>query len=300
MRVGFIGLGTMGRPMALNLLRHRHEMTVYARRPVSLEPLLERGATAVATPAELAAQCDVVFTMLTGTRDVEEVVLAAGTGIIHGARPGTIVIDTSTIDPACTRVIGERLSASSIDLLDAPVSGGPQGAQDATLSIMVGGNAEVIERARPLFNCIGTKILHMGSQGAGQVTKACHQLLLLVTAQGVAESLTLARRAGLDVERVQQAMMGGMASSRVLEFFGGRMARRDFAAGIESRLYHKDLDIVLQLAHALGVALPAGAVTMQFINGLHGRGRGGDDLSSLITLVEAVGALGGSQSPNTS
>ena len=258
------------------------------------------GATAVATPAELAAQCDVVFTMLTGTRDVEEVVLAAGTGIIHGARPGTIVIDTSTIDPACTRVIGERLSASSIDLLDAPVSGGPQGAQDATLSIMVGGNAEVIERARPLFNCIGTKILHMGSQGAGQVTKACHQLLLLVTAQGVAESLTLARRAGLDVERVQQAMMGGMASSRVLEFFGGRMARRDFAAGIESRLYHKDLDIVLQLAHALGVALPAGAVTMQFINGLHGRGRGGDDLSSLITLVEAVGALGVSQSPNTS
>jgi len=300
MRVGFIGLGTMGRPMALNLLRHRHEMTVYARRPVALEPLLERGATAVATPAELAAQCDVVFTMLTGTRDVEEIVLAAGTGIIHGARPGTIVIDTSTIDPARTRVLGERLSESSIDLLDAPVSGGPQGAQDATLSIMVGGNAEVIERARPLFNCIGTKILHMGPQGAGQVTKACHQLLLLVTAQGVAESLTLARRAGLDVERVQQAMMDGMASSRVLEFFGGRMARRDFAAGIESRLYRKDLDIVLQLAHALGVTLPAGAVTMRFINGLHSRGRGGDDLSSLITLVEAVGDLGVSQSRNTS
>ena len=300
MRVGFIGLGTMGRPMALNLLRHRHEMTVYARRPVALEPLLERGATAVATPAELAAQCDVVFTMLTGTRDVEEIVLAAGTGIIHGARPGTIVIDTSTIDPARTRVIGERLSESSIDLLDAPVSGGPQGAQDATLSIMVGGNAEVIERARPLFNCIGTKILHMGPQGAGQVTKACHQLLLLVTAQGVAESLTLARRAGLDVERVQQAMMDGMASSRVLEFFGGRMARRDFAAGIESRLYRKDLDIVLQLAHALGVTLPAGAVTMRFINGLHSCGRGGDDLSSLITLVEAVGDPGVSPSRNTS
>ena len=300
MRVGFIGLGTMGRPMALNLLRRRHEMTVYARRPVALEPLLERGATAVATPAELAAQCDVVFTMLTGTRDVEEIVLAAGTGIIHGARPGTIVIDTSTIDPARTRVIGERLSESSIDLLDAPVSGGPQGAQDATLSIMVGGNAEVIERARPLFNCIGTKILHMGPQGAGQVTKACHQLLLLVTAQGVAESLTLARRAGLDVERVQQAMMDGMASSRVLEFFGGRMARRDFAAGIESRLYRKDLDIVLQLAHALGVTLPAGAVTMRFINGLHSCGRGGDDLSSLITLVEAVGDPGVSPSRNTS
>ena len=129
----------------------------------------------------------------------------------------------------------------------------------------------------------------MGEQGAGQGTKACHQLLLLITAQGVAEALTLASRAGLDVQQVQQAMMGGMASSRVLEFFGDRMARRDFSAGIESRLYHKDLDIVMQLAHSLGVALPAGAVTMQFVNGLHGQGRGTDDLSSLITLLESLG-----------
>ena len=303
MRVGFIGLGTMGRPMALNVMRHRHDLTVYARRPAALEPLVERGATVAATPAELAAGCDVVFTMLTSTDDVEDVVLGTDGGIIQGARAGTVVIDTSTIDPARTRSIGERLEASGLDLLDAPVSGGPHGAKDATLSIMVGGKAEVLERARPLLECIGTKILHMGDQGAGQVTKACHQLLLLVTAQGVAESLTLARRAGLDPERVQQAMMGGMASSRVLEFFGERMARRDFAAGIESRLYHKDLDIVLQLAHALGVALPAGAVTMQLINGLHGRGRGGDDLSSLITVVEEMGARrarGASQSEEPS
>ena len=227
--------------------------------------------------------------MLTGTRDVERIVLGEN-GVVHGARPGTLVIDTSTIDPAAARAIGAELASSGLDLLDAPVSGGPHGARDATLSIMVGGTAAALERARPLFDCIGAKVLYMGEQGAGQATKACHQLLLLVTAEGVAESLTLARRAGLDVERVQQAMMGGMASSRVLDFFGARMARREFEEGIESRLYHKDLHIVLNLAHDLGVAVPAGALTMQLVNGLAGRGLGGADLSALITLVENLGA----------
>ena len=288
MRVGFIGLGVMGRPMTLNLLRGRHEVTVHARRAASLDPLLERGATAAPTPAALAAECEAVFTMLTATSDVEQILLG-GEGVAQGARPGTVVIDTSTIDPTATRAIASALAERGIDMLDAPVSGGPHGARDATLSIMVGGKAEVLERARPLFDCIGAKVLHMGDHGAGQVTKACHQLLLLVTAQGVAESLSLARRAGLDPGRVRHAMLQGMASSRVLDFFGDRMARRDFEAGIESRLYHKDLDIVLNLAHDLGVALPAGAVTMQFINGLHGRGRGRDDLSAILTLVEELG-----------
>ena len=291
MRVGFIGLGVMGRSMALNLLRARHDLTVYARRPVSREPLVERGAAPAATPAALAADCDAVFTMLTGTADVEQVLLGDD-GVVHGARPGTVVVDTSTIDPTATRAIAVRLGERGVDMLDAPVSGGPHGARDATLSIMVGGKADALERARPLFDCIGTKVLHMGDHGAGQATKACHQLLLLVTAQGVAEALTLARSAGLDAGKVREAMLQGMASSRVLDFFGDRMARRDFDAGIESRLYHKDLDIVLSLAHDLGVSLPAGAVTMQFINGLHGRGRGRDDLSALITLVEGLGVPG--------
>ena len=292
MRVGFIGLGVMGRSMALNLLRGRHELTVYARRAASLEPLVERGAATAETPAALAADCDAVFTMLTGTADVEQILLGDDGGVVHGARPGTVVIDTSTIDPTATRTIAARLEERGIDMLDAPVSGGPHGARDAKLSIMVGGKAGVLERARPLFDCVGTKVLHMGDHGAGQGTKACHQLLLLVTAQGVAEALTLARRAGLDAGKVREAMLQGMASSRVLDFFGDRMARCDFDAGIESRLYHKDLDIVLNLAHDLGVSLPAGAVTMQFINGLHGRGRGRDDLSALITLVEELGARG--------
>ena len=289
MRVGFIGLGVMGRPMALNLLRGRHEVTVCARRAASAAPLVERGAATVETPAALAAECDAVFTMVTGTSDVEGVLLGDG-GVVHGARPGTVVIDTSTIDPQATRAIAETLGERGIEMLDAPVSGGPQGARDATLSIMVGGKVEVLERVRPLLACVGAKVRHMGASGAGQATKACHQLLLLVTAQGVAEALTLARRSGLDAGRVREAMLDGMASSRVLDFFGERMARRDFEAGIESRLYHKDLDIVLRLAHGLGVALPAGAVTMQSINGLHGRGLGRHDLSALLALVEEMGA----------
>ena len=292
MRVGFIGLGVMGRPMALNLLRGRHELTVWARRPAALEPLLERGAAAAATPAALAAGSDAVFTMLTGAADVEQVLFGEH-GVAHGARPGTLVVDTSTIDPAAARAMAARLRERGLDALDAPVSGGPHGARDGALSIMVGGPADALERARPLFDCIAAKVLRMGDAGAGQATKACHQLLLLVTAQGVAEALTLARRCGLDVGRVREALLQGMASSRVLDFFGDRMARRDFDAGIESRLYHKDLDVVMRLAHGLGVPLPAGAVTMQFVNGLHGRGRGRDDLSTLITLLEEPGGAPG-------
>ena len=291
MRVGFIGLGVMGRPMALNLLRGRHEVTVCTRRAASAAPLVDRGAATAETPAALAAGCDAVFTMVTGTSDVEGVLLGDG-GVIHGARPGTVVIDTSTIDPQATRAIAATLGERGIEMLDAPVSGGPQGARDATLSIMAGGKREVLERVRPLLDCVGAKVRHMGASGAGQATKACHQLLLLVTAQGVAEALTLARRSGLDAGRVREAMLDGMASSRVLDFFGERMVRRDFEAGIESRLYHKDLDIVMRLAHALGVALPAGAVTMQSINGLHGRGLGRHDLSALLALVEEMGAGG--------
>ena len=167
MRVGFIGLGVMGRPMALNLLRGRHEVTVCARRAASLDPLLERGAAPAPTPAALAAGCDAVFTMLTGTSDVEQILLGDD-GVAHGARPGTVVIDTSTIDPTATRAIASALAGRGIDMLDAPVSGGPHGARDATLSIMVGGKAEVLERARPLFDCLGTKVLHMGGHGAGR------------------------------------------------------------------------------------------------------------------------------------
>lgn len=287
MKLGFIGLGVMGRPMALNLMKHGHEMGVYARRAASAAPLVEAGARHYGSPAELAAHADVIFTMVTTSSDVEAVALGPD-GIASAAPRGAVVVDMETIAPEVARKVASQLAEKGIDMLDAPVSGGPAGAQQATLSIMVGGKAEVFERVQPLFECLGKTIVRMGGHGAGQTTKACNQLALLVTAQGVAEALALAARSGIDPAKVREVLLAGVASSRVLDLFGKRMVERDFAAGIEARLYHKDLDIVLSLAHGLGQAVPAGAVVMQHINALMGRGEGGNDLSALITILEGM------------
>jgi 2-hydroxy-3-oxopropionate reductase len=286
-KLGFIGLGVMGRPMALNLMKRGHEMGVYARRPQSVAPLTAAGAVSYKTPAELAAAAEVVFTMVTNSGDVEEVVFGER-GLIHGLRPASVVVDMETISPTAARRIAQELAAKGIDMLDAPVSGGPMGAEQATLSIMVGGKDHVFDRVQPLFQCLGKTIVHLGDHGAGQITKACNQLSLLVTAQGVAEALTLAKHCGVDPAKVREVMLGGVAASRVLDLFGKRMVDRDFAAGIETRLYYKDLDIVLGLAHELGIAVPAAALTMQNINALIGRSEGGNDLSALIKVAEGM------------
>ncbi len=285
MKLGFIGLGVMGRPMALNLMKRGHEMAVYARRPGSAAPLVAAGARACATPAGVAANAEVVFTMVTHSSDVEQVVLGEN-GIIHGAARGSVLVDMETISPTAARRVAQALAEKGIEMLDAPVSGGPMGAEQATLSIMVGGKQPVFERIRPLLECLGKTIIYMGDHGAGQITKACNQLALLVTAQGTAEALALAKSCGVDPAKVREVMLGGVAASRVLELFGKRMVDRDFAAGIEVRLYHKDLHIVLDLAHELGLAVPAAALTMQNINALVGRGEGRSDLSALIKVVE--------------
>jgi 2-hydroxy-3-oxopropionate reductase len=287
MNLGFIGLGVMGRPMALNLMKHGHGMGVYARRAESAAPLVAAGAARYATPAQLAAACDVVFTMVTNSADIDQVVLGES-GIIHGARRGLVLIDMETISPTTARRVAAMLATRGIDMLDAPVSGGPAGAEQATLSIMVGGKAPVFERMLPLLQALGKVIVHMGDHGAGQTTKACNQLALLVNAQGTAEALTLASRCGLDPRKVREVLLGGIAASRVLELFGKRMAEREFAAGIEARLYHKDLHIVLDLAHDLGVASPAAALVMQHVNALIGRGGANSDLSALINVVEGM------------
>lgn len=287
MNLGFIGLGVMGRPMALNLMKHGHQMAVYARRPESVAPLIATGARPYATPTELAKNAEIVFTMVTSSDDVEEVALGEN-GIVHGAARGNILIDMETISPTAARRVAEALAAKGIDMLDAPVSGGPMGAEQATLSIMVGGRASVFERAKPLFECMGKTIVYVGEHGAGQIAKACNQLALLVTAQGAAEALALAKGCGVNPAKVREVMMGGVAASRVLEIFGKRMVERNFAAGIETRLYHKDLHIVLDLAHELGLAAPAAALTMQNINALIGRGEGRSDLSALIKVVEGM------------
>ena len=277
----------MGRHMALHLMKGGHHMGVWARRADSAAPLVAAGATRHDTPAALAAASDVVFTMVTASSDFEQVVLGDG-GIIHGAKSGSVVVDMETISPAVARAVAERLAGKGIDMIDAPVSGGPMGAEQATLSIMAGGKPAVFERVKPLFECMGKTVTRVGDSGAGQITKACNQLALLVAAQGVAEALHLAGRLGADPAKVREVMLGGVAASRVMELFGKRMVERNFDNGIDTRLYHKDLGIVLDLAHDAGVASPGGAAVMQQINALMGQGRGRDDLAALITVLERM------------
>lgn len=288
MKLGFVGLGVMGRPMALNLMKHGHEMGVYGRRDASVAPLLAAGAQRYDTPAALARACDVVFTMVTASRDVEDIALGEN-GIVHGGRTGLVMIDMETIAPSVARSVAAALAAQGIDMLDAPVSGGPAGAEQAALSIMVGGRAPVYERMLPLFHALGKTVMHMGDHGAGQTTKACNQLALLVNALGTAEALSLAAASGLDPAKVREVLLGGVAASRVLDLFGKRMVERDFQAGIEARLYYKDLHIALDLVHELGIAAPAAGVVMQHVNALIGRGEGGSDLSALLKVLEDMG-----------
>lgn len=287
MNLGFIGLGAMGRHMAQHLIKGGHRLGVWARRADSAAPLVAAGATRHDSPAALAAASEVVFTMVTASSDFETVVTGPG-GIIEGARAGSVVVDMETISPAVARAVAELLETKGIAMLDAPVSGGPMGAEQATLSIMVGGKPEVFERIKPLFACMGKTITRVGGSGAGQITKACNQLALLVATQGVAEALHLAGRLGADPARVREVMLGGVAASRVMELFGKRMVERNFANGIDTRLYHKDLGIVLELAREAGIASPGGAAVMQQINALMGQGRGHDDLAALITVLEQI------------
>ncbi len=290
MNLGFIGLGAMGCHMAQHLMKGGHQLGVWARRADSAAPLVAAGAKRYDSPAALAAASDVVFTMVMASSDFEAVVTGPG-GIIEGAKRGSVVVDMETISPAVARAVAETLAGKGIDMLDAPVSGGPMGAEQASLSIMVGGTSEVFERIKPLFACMGKTIIRVGDSGAGQITKACNQLALLVTTQGVAEALHLAGRLGADPAKVREVMLGGVAASRVMELFGKRMVERNFANGIDTRLYHKDLGIVLELARAAGIESPAGAVVMQEINTLMAQGRGQDDLAALITVLEHMSGI---------
>ncbi len=290
MQLGFIGLGTMGAPMATHLIKAGHAMTVWARRPGSAASVVAAGARLADSAREVGAAADVVFTMVTTSADSEAVILGAEgrDGIAHGLRAGGLVIDMATIAPGTARRIAQALAARGIDYVDAPVSGGPQGAREAALSIMVGGTEAAFARAQPLLATLGRYVQHMGASGAGQVTKACNQLALCVTAQGVAEALTLAAANGLDPERVRKVMAGGVAASRVLDLFGARMAARDFGPGIDARFYHKDVGIVLDLAHEMGLPLPAAALVKQQLNALMGAGQGEADFSALITVLERM------------
>lgn len=284
MKVGFIGLGVMGRPMALHVQRAGHDLHVWARRPESVADL---PATVCATPAELGRRCDVVFTVVTSSADVEGVALGRD-GLVDGMAPGTVLVDCSTIAPDAARHIAAKLGEKGIHMLDAPVSGGAQGAIDASLAIMVGGEAAALEKVRPLLQCLGQRIVHIGPNGAGQVAKACNQMIMVAAIQAAAEAMRLAAASGVDCGKVRQALAGGSAASRVLDVMGERMVRRDFAAGIEARLHHKDFGLVLAAARRSGVPVPLAATVDQQLNALMAQGWGSDDTASLLRVLELL------------
>lgn len=289
-RVGFIGLGIMGRPMALNLCRAGHELAVYGRRPESMEPLVAAGAQPCGGPAELAARSNLIFTMVSDTPDVEELLFGTG-GVIEGVQQGAVVVDMSTISPAATRDMARRLAALGVAMLDAPVSGGEQGAIAGTLSIMVGGEAAAFERVLPLFQVLGKGIVHVGDQGAGQVCKACNQVVVGATIVGVAEAILLARASGVDPARVREALLGGFAGSRILEVHGQRMIDGDFTPGFKSRLHQKDMGIVLESAQDLGLGLPGAAQVAQYLNALVGQGLGEEDSAAIYKAIVSLNGL---------
>ncbi|MFA6312993.1 MAG: NAD(P)-dependent oxidoreductase [Sterolibacterium sp.] len=289
MNLGFIGLGAMGRPLAAHLLRAGHALAVWSRRPETKAPLLAAGAQVCASPAEVARHAEIVFTMVTGSDDVAAVVLG-DQGLIHGcvAAGGqfSTLVDMSTIAPATACHIARSLDERGVRMLDAPVSGGVTAAEGAALAIMVGGPAETLELVRPLFELLGKTIVHVGENGAGQVAKACNQMVMVAAIEAGAEAMRLATASGVDPAKVRQALLAGSAGSRVLEVFGARMVNRDFQAGVEARLHHKDFGILLDEAHRLGCPLPIAAVVGQQLNSLMAQGWGRDDSASLLRVVE--------------
>ncbi len=287
MRVGFVGLGIMGRPMALNLLKSGHEVTVWARRPESMAPLLEAGAHGAANPAAVAAQVDVIFSMVADAPDVREVMLGAQ-GVVKGAHPGLIAVDMSTIPPAAARSIAADLAEQGITFLDAPVSGGEVGAIAGTLSIMVGGDPVAFDKVQPLFACIGKSVVYIGESGTGQVAKAANQILTGIGVLAVAEAIAFAKKNGADPSRVREALMGGFAGSKILENHGQRMLDRNFKPGFKSWMHEKDMNIVMQTAHDLGLYLPASAATAQMFKAMVGTGMGEEDSIAILKLLEQL------------
>jgi len=287
MRVGVIGLGIMGAPMARNLLKAAHEVVVHGRSAARVEPLVALGARAAATPAALAAQTDAVLTSLPDGPDVELVVTGPD-GVLAGAAQGLIVIDTSTIAPDSARSLAARCAEVAVGFLDAPVSGGEQGAIAGTLSVMVGGAADVFTRAQPVLAAIGRTVTHMGASGQGQMTKLVNQVIGATTLAAVAEGLTLAAHAGLDPAAVIAAVGTGAATSWQLQHLGPRMQRGDWAPGFMVRLMQKDLRLALAAAAKVGVPLPATAVVHQLLAAVEARGGGALGTQAIAQALERL------------
>jgi len=286
MRIGFIGLGIMGRPMALNLKKAGHTLTVPER--ASLTDDVRAAAEVVATAAAVAAKSEVVILMVPDTPDVERVLFGAG-GVAEGLVAGSLVIDMSSISPIATKDFAARVNAKGCDYLDAPVSGGEVGAQQATLTIMVGGPDAAFARANPLFETMGKNITHVGSEnGAGQTCKVANQIIVALNIQAVAEALVFASKAGADPAKVRQALMGGFASSRILEVHAERMLKGTFNPGFRIRLHQKDLNLALSAAKDLNLSLPNTAIAQQMFSSCSSHGGAELDHSALILAIEGL------------
>lgn len=288
--VGVIGLGLMGKPMASNLLKAGFTVTVFNRSRPAMDALAAEGAKLAASPAEVGRACDIVITMVPDSPDVEAVLLGPD-GVCQGARPGTLLIDMSTIAPAAARKIHDAVTAKGFRMLDAPVSGGDVGAKAGTLSIMAGGTPEDFERARPAFEAMGKTLTLCGPAGSGQLVKACNQIMGALVLNAISEALVFGRAAGVDPEIMIRVLQGGVAATKAMENRGARMAKGDFAAGFKAAHHLKDLNIVLAEAKALGIALPTTSRVAEMLGTLVKEGHGTLDNSSILTMVErAAGA----------
>jgi len=284
-KIGFIGLGIMGRGMSRNLLKAGYELCVWNRTAARMKPLLAAGASAGTSPADVAAQCDIIITCVSDTADVEAVILGEN-GVIHGVKSGALVIDCSTISPQATTKIAAQLAEKGVHMLDAPISGGSEGAANSTLSIMVGGDAEQFGRALPMLEAMGQTITHVGGAAAGQMVKLVNQILVVGAMQAVSEALLFAQAGGLDLEKTLTAVSGGAAGSWMLSNRGPQVAARDWRPGFTIDLQQKDIRLVLAAADQMGAPLPVTGLIFQLYRTLQQRGLGGDGNHALVKALE--------------
>jgi 2-hydroxy-3-oxopropionate reductase len=286
-RIGFIGLGLMGRPMTKNLLKAGYHLTVHDINREAIEEVVRLGAKEASSPKEIAESVDAIILSLPGDSEVEEVVLGKD-GILDGGRPSSVLVDMSTISPLTAKRMAQALQKQGMEMLDAPVSGGQEGAREASLTIMVGGKPEIFERMEPVLQKLGKNVTYIGGHGAGQVAKAANQIIVGLTIEAVAEGLVFAAKSGVDPEKVRKALLGGYAQSRVLELHGQRMTNRNFVPGGKVRSHKKDIEIVMAVAREIGVYLPGTALLSHFWNALAGQGGLDWDHSSLIKVLEMM------------
>jgi 2-hydroxy-3-oxopropionate reductase len=285
-KVGFVGLGIMGKPMAKNLMEAGYELVLYNRTPEKAQELAEDGeAEVVANPREVAENSDIIITMLPDSPDVEAVVAGEG-GVLEGIRDGALLVDMSTISPVVTEELAEKVKERGASMLDAPVSGGDVGAIEGTLSIMVGGSEEDFDRAKPLFDVMGKTVTHVGPTGAGQVTKAANQVVVALTIEAVSEALVLGSKGGVAPETILDVLSGGLAGNKVMEVKREKFLSHEFDPGFRSELHHKDLGIALAAGREYGVALPVTAIVDQMLLAMKKKGWGGEDHSALLRVIE--------------